>query len=98
MARMPARLGLRNVRFCLLNKMLLRRAPPAVHVAPFRYNWPKEMRRGLLFALAAVLVTTVASSAAGSAPLQDRLEGRALVQALQDGGYVIYFRHAATDF
>jgi virginiamycin B lyase len=61
-------------------------------------DWPKEMRCGLLFALATALVTTVASSAAGGAPLQDRLEGRALVRALQDGGYVIYFRHAATDF
>lgn len=29
---------------------------------------------------------------------QNALEGAALVQALQKGGYVIYFRHAATDF
>lgn len=29
---------------------------------------------------------------------QEGLEGAALVQALQKGGYVIYFRHAATDF
>ena len=29
---------------------------------------------------------------------QDRLSGRALVDALRQGGYVIYFRHAATDW
>jgi virginiamycin B lyase len=56
------------------------------------------VRRGLLFAPAAAVVATVASSVAGAAPSQERLEGRALVRALQDGGYVIYFRHAATDF
>jgi virginiamycin B lyase len=56
------------------------------------------MSRGLLFALAASVVTTVAGSTAGAAPSQDRLQGRALVRALQEGGFVIYFRHAATDF
>jgi virginiamycin B lyase len=56
------------------------------------------MGRGLFFALAVTIVMTVAGSAAGAAPSQDRLDGEALVRALQDGGYVIYFRHAATDF
>jgi hypothetical protein len=56
------------------------------------------VRRGLLLTLAAAVVATAASSVAGAAPSQERLEGRALVRALQDGGYVIYFRHAVTDF
>ena len=56
------------------------------------------MRRDLLLALAAAVVATMTSSVAGAAPSQDRLVGRALVRALQNGGYILYFRHAATDF
>ncbi len=32
-----------------------------------------------------------------SAQAEERLEGRELVTALQQGGYVLYFRHASTD-
>jgi broad specificity phosphatase PhoE len=32
------------------------------------------------------------------ATAQDRLSGESLVEALRQGGYVIYFRHAATDW
>jgi virginiamycin B lyase len=48
-------------------------------------------------ALAAV-TTAVVVSAAGAAPSVAGLEGRALADALRKGGYVLYFRHAATDF
>jgi virginiamycin B lyase len=43
--------------------------------------------------LVAIVVTT-----ASGAPGGGRLEGPALVDALRSGGYVVYFRHAATDF
>jgi phosphohistidine phosphatase SixA len=36
--------------------------------------------------------------AAGQAPAQDQLLGQALIAALRQGGYNIYFRHAATDW
>jgi virginiamycin B lyase len=48
-------------------------------------------------ALAAVVAALVVS-AAGAAPSVPGLEGRALADALREGGYVLYFRHAATDF
>ena len=50
-----------------------------------------------LFALVVALGAAVVAGASGS-PSQGRLEGRALVEALRGGGYVLYFRHAATDF
>ncbi len=69
------------------------------------------MNRGLVvFAIAAAALTAVVmaplqSSAAGitstesSAPQTGHaLEGPKLVSALRGGGYVIYFRHTATDF
>lgn len=43
---------------------------------------------------AAVCILTLQAPLLGQAPLLDR----ALADALRDGGYVIYFRHAATDF
>jgi virginiamycin B lyase len=46
----------------------------------------------------AAVVAAVLVSGAGADPSQARLEGRALVDALRDGGYVLYFRHAETDF
>lgn len=36
--------------------------------------------------------------AAGPAPAQDLLSGKALIETLRQGGYNIYFRHAATDW
>jgi len=42
---------------------------------------------------AAFLVIT-----AKQAPAQDLLSGKALIEALRQGGYNIYFRHAATDW
>ena len=50
-------------------------------------------RRSIL-ALAAVLLALLAALPAPAGPL----EGEALVRALRDGGYKIYFRHAATDW
>jgi virginiamycin B lyase len=47
--------------------------------------------------LAAVLAA-LAVSIAGAATSGAELEGPALADALREGGYVIYFRHAATDF
>src|SRR5918994_2410033 len=56
------------------------------------------MRRiTLLLGLAAALAAAVVAGASGG-PSQGRLEGRALAEALRGGGYVLYFRHAATDF
>ena len=52
------------------------------------------IRRAALAAVIAALVV----SAAGAAPSVAHLEGLALADALRDGGYVLYFRHAATDF
>jgi virginiamycin B lyase len=48
-------------------------------------------------ALAGVIAALVVSTA-GAAPSGAHLEGRALADALRGGGYVLYFRHAATDF
>jgi virginiamycin B lyase len=56
---------------------------------------------------ALVLVPAVAAGAAGverdrpdvaTAPAAPQLTGDALLRALRRGGYVVYFRHAATDF
>jgi phosphohistidine phosphatase SixA len=44
--------------------------------------------------LGALVVIAVAATGAPAA----ELEGKALVEALRDGGYNIYFRHAATDW
>jgi virginiamycin B lyase len=46
----------------------------------------------------AAVVAALVVSAAGAFPSHARLEGRALADALREGGYVLYFRHAATDF
>jgi len=54
------------------------------------------MSRPLFLAIS--LAAAVLVGGAGAAPAQDRLSGRALVEALRGGGYVLYFRHAATDF
>jgi virginiamycin B lyase len=50
-----------------------------------------------IVSLAAVFAALVVSTA-GGAPSVAGLEGPALADALREGGYVIYFRHAATDF
>jgi phosphohistidine phosphatase SixA len=50
------------------------------------------MRRLLL-----VLVLLLAGCGGAEAPADEQLNGVQLVEALQDGGYVIYLRHAATD-
>jgi virginiamycin B lyase len=56
------------------------------------------MRRGtLLLALAVALAAAVVGGASGGSS-EAQLERRALVEALRGGGYVLYFRHAATDF
>ena len=58
--------------------------------------------------LAAVCLSLCASIAIGATLIPntensdpaavDRLEGAALIEALRGGGYVVYFRHTATDF
>lgn len=50
-----------------------------------------------MVSLAAVIAGLLVS-AAGAASSGAGLEGPALADALREGGYVIYFRHAATDF
>jgi virginiamycin B lyase len=50
-----------------------------------------------IVSFSAVLAVLVVSTA-GAAPSVAGLEGPALADALREGGYVIYFRHAATDF
>jgi hypothetical protein len=61
----------------------------------------------LLMLLCAAAASSVACAQAASAPPAERssypdpnqrLQGAALVRALREGGLVIYFRHAATDF
>jgi virginiamycin B lyase len=46
----------------------------------------------------AALIAALVVSTAGAVPSGAGLEGAALADALRDGGYVLYFRHAATDF
>jgi len=53
---------------------------------------------GRLRVLAVSLAAAVLVGGAGAAPSQEPLSGRALVEALRGGGFVLYFRHAATDF
>lgn len=48
--------------------------------------------------LGAWLVALALSAALGGAASAQALSGKALVEALREGGYVIYFRHAATDW
>jgi broad specificity phosphatase PhoE len=55
-----------------------------------------KFRLGLI-----ILCLSAAAASAGFADpvtAQDHLSGRALVDALREGGYVIYFRHAPTDW
>jgi phosphohistidine phosphatase SixA len=56
--------------------------------------------RGVLRVLLAVVLLSAFAAAVEPAPVPaaDELRGRALVDALRRGGYVLYFRHAATDF
>jgi virginiamycin B lyase len=56
------------------------------------------MRRGTLLPTLAVVLSAAAVGGASAGEAQGRLEGRALVEALRGGGYVVYIRHAATDF
>lgn len=62
-----------------------------------------KTRRTLLFALVLSTACTLApaqpANPASSAPLpQHALAGDALLAALRGGGFVLYFRHTATDF
>ena len=49
-------------------------------------------------AIACFWAAAAVGLSAGYTLAQDELSGRALVDALRQGGYVIYFRHAATDW
>ena len=64
---------------------------------------PRRGRRrtlGLVVALAlgAVCTGLVPATAQTVAPAPSQVSGAALLSALRGGGYVLYFRHAATDF
>ena len=52
----------------------------------------------LLFCLVTSLVITIGSSAVSGqeSPSGQIVRGRPLAEALRGGGYVVYFRHAAT--
>ena len=49
-------------------------------------------------AVAYILVIAAVAGLTNTGFAQDQLSGKALVDALRQGGYVIYFRHAATDW
>ena len=55
-----------------------------------------KIQRTLLIACFGMLAVFTVS--AGHAVAQETLSNRALVEALRRGGYVVYFRHAATDW
>jgi hypothetical protein len=58
--------------------------------------------RAFARALGALLLATALAAAAGQAPdiapAAPTLAGAPLLQALRHGGYILYFRHTATDF
>ncbi len=57
-------------------------------------------RLAILFVALALLLLllTVPASSAQEAPVVDALAASSLVERLRRGGFVIYFRHASTDF
>jgi broad specificity phosphatase PhoE len=56
------------------------------------------MKSFRLLVAASFWAAAVISTASGFASAQDALTGQALVDALRKGGYIVYFRHAATDW
>ena len=54
--------------------------------------------RALVAGLAACAILAGASPLARAQPVPAELAGPALVTALRGGGFILYFRHAATDF
>src|SRR5215831_18556677 len=54
--------------------------------------------RVFVAALAALAAFAGAWASAGAQPAARELAGPALLAALRGGGYVLFFRHAATDF
>ncbi|HSS66062.1 MAG TPA: histidine phosphatase family protein [Gammaproteobacteria bacterium] len=56
------------------------------------------MQKRLSWFLFSLVFTLLLIAAAASADEADRLSGEPLVRALRQGGYNIYFRHAATDW
>jgi phosphohistidine phosphatase SixA len=55
-------------------------------------------RRRFVAALAGAALAALAELACAQPVAAPELEGRALVAALRQGGYVLYLRHASTDF
>jgi len=53
---------------------------------------------GLLAGLGGHVPVAAAQSANANAPPRGELQGRALLAALRGGGFILYFRHTATDF
>jgi broad specificity phosphatase PhoE len=64
----------------------------------------KEMKKSIIYrsnfavCIVAVVLSGLALFNVAAAQPAAEIEGRALVAALRDGGYNIYFRHAATDW
>lgn len=56
------------------------------------------MRKNILWSLSCVLLVGVATAQPVPAQDVDEPSGEALVRALRQGGYNLYFRHAATDW
>ena len=65
-------------------------------------NWNKlskiSSRGKCVVWVVVVLISSLAPFKYAAAQLLDELKGKALVNALREGGYNIYFRHAATDW
>jgi phosphohistidine phosphatase SixA len=57
-----------------------------------------RLTRGLVALLLAVPLVAFAATAGDPAPRGQALAGKTLLTALRGGGYVLYFRHTATDF
>ncbi len=75
--------------------------PWEFNLIAFRFIFPSsDYRRRIMLAVCflAALVSGFALVKAALAQSTAKLEGRALVTALQQGGFNIYFRHAATDW
>jgi len=57
-----------------------------------------RLTRGVFALLLAVSLVAFAATAADTAPRGQAAAGKSLLTALRDGGYILYFRHTATDF
>jgi phosphohistidine phosphatase SixA len=58
----------------------------------------RPLTRGIFALLLAMALVAFAAAAADPAPRVRSVDGKSLLSALRQGGYVLYFRHTATDF